>query len=181
MNWLKRALLSLWGHKGRSILLILVFSVIATLIFSSMVIHSAAQQEIKTTKQMLCANVTLREKMKDGVAPNIPFSITNKFIKNRYVSDYNYEAGEEIIYKGIEVIGQNGAVIGMNGMLLGVRESRISTTFTAGGYKMIEGRPITEKDENKPNIIIEKRLAQKNNLKLGDRISVSTSVFRQQP
>lgn len=192
MNWLKRALLSLWGHKGRSVLLVLVFSVIATLIFSSMVIHSTSQQEIKQAKQTVCASVTLRAKPeKDATGGTsygaTPLSLANKFCKLNNVINYNYDCSIDMMFKNVQFLGDKGIYESQEqqihdefgahapgGVLYGETDTRKSVAFTSAGYKLIEGRPITTEDQNKPNALINQQLAQKNNLKIGDKITIST-------
>ena len=190
MNWFKRALLSLWGHKGRSILLILVFSVIATLIFSSMIIHSASQQEIGTLKDTIGAKVTLRakpEKYTNGVTwPCTPKAVADKLINRKLLSRYNYHGTADIILNGVSLIGntdndQNGTDTAgplPNSLLIGDTDTGMSDSFTAGGYKLISGRLINKTDNGKNNVLIEQQLAKKNNLRIGDTIKLTIAWYK---
>lgn len=52
----------------------------------------------------------------------------------------------------------------------GIYYSEIDNMFVNGLIKLVEGRHITKEDENK--VLIHKRLAELNSLKLGDTISI---------
>ena len=55
----------------------------------------------------------------------------------------------------------------------GIYYSEIDNMFVNGLIKLVEGRHITKEDENK--VLIHKRLAELNSLKLGDTISIEKS------
>ncbi|WP_368251657.1 ABC transporter permease [Enterococcus sp. 2201sp1_2201st1_B8_2201SCRN_220225] len=66
MNFLKRGLQSLWAKKGRSLILIAVFSAILIFVLAGLTIKSAADSATETAKKSVGATVTLstnREQM----------------------------------------------------------------------------------------------------------------------
>lgn len=66
MNFMKRGLQSLWAKKGRSLILIAVFSAILIFVLAGLTIKSAADTATDTAKKSVGATVTLstnREQM----------------------------------------------------------------------------------------------------------------------
>lgn len=202
MNWFKRALLSLWGHKGRSILLILVFGILAMLIYCGLAVHSAAEQEITNAKASVGAEVTLKgklvvEKYDDGgsSAYNVMLTqkVADKLNGGPYVRSYNRYISSGILFDKIEPVcdkyelereqAENekiGSINSPTGTLIGVMNTASADQFTAGGYTLIAGRHITSSDSGKPNVLIEQQLAQKNGLKVGDKITLCQAWVKDQ-
>lgn len=60
-------------------------------------------------------------------------------------------------------------------MLTGVNESSKETKFVSGAYKLIEGEHLKNGDKNK--VLLHKDLAEKNNLKVGDKIKIKSNLF----
>lgn len=59
MNYIKRALQSLWAKKGRSLLMIAVFSAILIFVLAGLTIHSGAELATTNAKKSVGATVTL--------------------------------------------------------------------------------------------------------------------------
>ena len=59
MNFIKRAIQSLWAKKGRSILLIAVFSAILIFVLAGLTIRSGAELATSNAKKSVGATVTL--------------------------------------------------------------------------------------------------------------------------
>lgn len=60
-------------------------------------------------------------------------------------------------------------------MLTGVNESVKENKFISGAYKLIQGEHLNSNDKNK--ILIHKDLAEKNNLKIGDKIKLKSNIY----
>ena len=56
----------------------------------------------------------------------------------------------------------------------GVRSSDLLKDFQGGTNKIVEGRPITPEDKNKKVVLIEERLAQQNELQVGDKLKIKS-------
>lgn len=52
----------------------------------------------------------------------------------------------------------------------GIRNSNLTASFKDGRSKIVDGNAITQEIKNKKVTLIEKRLAEKNNLKVGNKI-----------
>ncbi len=60
-------------------------------------------------------------------------------------------------------------------MLTGVNESAKETKFVSGAYKLVAGKHLTSNDHHK--ILMHKDLAQKNKLKIGDKLKLKSNIF----
>lgn len=60
-------------------------------------------------------------------------------------------------------------------MLTGVNDSSKETKFVSGAYKLVKGRHLENQDKNK--VLLHKDLAEKNRLKVGDKIKIKSNLF----
>lgn len=60
-------------------------------------------------------------------------------------------------------------------MLTGVNDSSKETKFVSGAYKLVEGSHLENQDKNK--VLLHKDLAEKNKLKVGDKIKIKSNLF----
>ncbi|EHR36316.1 ABC transporter permease [Helcococcus kunzii] len=60
-------------------------------------------------------------------------------------------------------------------MLTGVNDSSKETKFVSGAYKLVEGKHLENEDKNK--VLLHKDLADKNKLKVGDKLKLKSNLF----
>lgn len=109
--------------------------------------------------------------------------------KSPYVIDYNYLKSDMVVADDYTPIndaegddGVSGAVGSSvsgnmkmpNTFLQGVRSSELLQEFTDGTHEIMEGRSITPEDKNRKVVLVEKRLAEQNELQVGDMIKVQS-------
>ena len=135
-----------------------------------------------------------------GEMPNPPKLNTkeaDQLAKSKYVKDYNYIGNTFGISDGLKLVGASegedegkgkvgmaavrggsgsGTEIDMNAsfMIEGVRKTALQESFKNGKSKIIDGKPITEQMKDQNVALMEKRLAELNNLKLGDKVKVQS-------
>ncbi|OQR56680.1 ABC transporter permease [Bacillus sp. CDB3] len=135
-----------------------------------------------------------------GEMPNPPKLNTkeaDQLAKSKYVKDYNYITNTFGISDGLKLVGasegedegkgkvgmaavrggsSSGTEIDMNSsfMIEGVRKTALQESFKNGKSKIIDGKPITEQMKDQNVALMEKRLAELNNLKVGDKIKVQS-------
>ncbi|MES5894018.1 FtsX-like permease family protein [Bacillus cereus group sp. RP43] len=135
-----------------------------------------------------------------GEMPNPPKLNTkeaDQLAKSKYVKDYNYISNTFGISDGLKLVGasegeeegkgkagmaavrggsSSGTEIDMNAsfMIEGVRKTTLQESFKNGKSKIIDGKPITEQMKNQNVALMEKRLAELNNLKVGDKVKVQS-------
>ncbi len=135
-----------------------------------------------------------------GEMPNPPKLNTkeaDQLAKSKYVKDYNYITSTLGISDGLKLVGASegeeegkgkagmaavrggsgsGTEIDMNSsfMIEGVRKTALQESFKNGKSKIIDGKPITEQMKDQNVALMEKRLAELNNLKVGDKAKVQS-------
>ncbi|MDM5193805.1 ABC transporter permease [Bacillus hominis] len=135
-----------------------------------------------------------------GEMPNPPKLNTkeaDQLAKSEYVKDYNYISNTFGISDGLKLVGasegeeegkgkagmaavrggsSSGTEIDMNAsfMIEGVRKTALQESFKNGKSKIIDGKPITEQMKDQNVALMEKRLAELNNLKVGDKVKVQS-------
>ncbi|MED2915222.1 ABC transporter permease [Bacillus thuringiensis] len=132
-----------------------------------------------------------------GEAPNPPqlnTKETDQLAKSKYVKDYNYMTHNFGIADGFKLVGASegegkgkgsvaiaggsgsGSEIDMNSSLMieGVRKTLLQESFKNGKSKIVDGKPITEQMQDQNVALMEKRLAEQNNLKVGDKVKVQS-------
>ncbi|PDY88609.1 permease [Bacillus toyonensis] len=132
-----------------------------------------------------------------GEAPNPPHlntKETDQLAKSKHVKDYNYITHNFGIADGFKLVGVSegegegkgrvamaggsgsGSEIDMNSSLMieGVRKTLLQESFKNGKSKIVDGKPITEQMKDQNVALMEKRLAEQNNLKVGDKVKVQS-------
>ncbi|EHG9402808.1 ABC transporter permease [Listeria monocytogenes] len=130
MNFFKRAWLSMKARKGRSVLQLIIFTVVCVLILSGFTIQSAADKASELAREQLGGTVTLtvdREKqmqaMRDEAASSdtssteskpkfesIPIDVSdaNELAKLNHVASYNYYSSTQALASGFDPIESSG-------------------------------------------------------------------------
>ncbi|WP_410981569.1 ABC transporter permease [Bacillus cereus] len=135
-----------------------------------------------------------------GEMPNPPHLNTKEaeqLAKSKYVKDYNYITNTFGISDGLKLVGASegeeegkgragmasvrggsgsASEIDMNSsfMIEGVRKTLLQESFKNGKSKIIDGKPITEKMKDQNVTLMEKRLAEQNKLKVGDKVKIQS-------
>ncbi|QFY03594.1 FtsX-like permease family protein (plasmid) [Bacillus cereus] len=128
--------------------------------------------------------------------PKLNTKETEQLAKSKYVKDYNYITHNFGIADGFKLVGVSegeegkgkaGMVaaaggsgssteIDMNSSLMieGVRKTALQESFKNGKSKIVDGKPITEQMQDQNVALMEKRLAEQNNLKVGNKVKVQS-------
>lgn len=128
--------------------------------------------------------------------PQLNIKETDQLAKSKYVKDYNYITNTFGISDELKLVGasdeeegkgkvgmaavrggsSSGTEIDMNASFTieGVRKTALQESFKNGKSKIIDGKPITEQMKDQNVALMEKRLAELNNLKVGDKVKVQS-------
>ncbi len=195
MNIFNRALYSLKARITRNIMITLAFTVIFTLILSSMVIFFSASKQIDDAEKNIANAITLApgaipvgDGSKGGQAMGISADEAQKFLSSEYLDGYNIETsvfgtylkGAEPFYKyqndydwGHETV--RNALEGV--YTFGIADSGRSRFFTSQGYEMLRGAPIVPADGTKPYVLVTEEFAEKNGFDVGDEYIIDCRYF----
>ncbi|MFE4878920.1 ABC transporter permease [Bacillus mycoides] len=126
--------------------------------------------------------------------PKLNTKEADQLAKSKHVKDYNYITNNFGIADGFKLVGASegegkgkgnvamvggsgsGSEIDMNSSLIieGVRKTLLQESFKNGKSKIVDGKPITEQMQDQNVALMEKRLAEQNNLKVGDKVKVQS-------
>ncbi len=193
MGTVKRAFLYVTRKKGKSILLFFVLLIMATFVLSGLSIEKASQAEQKNLRQSLGGVFELMPefseknpyytKLDDG---NGGYTLYTKRPLTQEIIDAvakidgieKYDASTPtLVSTNLEVFPGNVPMKDKYNDLVYARTvsgTENNSYFESGAVKLIEGSHITPEESNAA--IISKDLAEKNNLKLGDTISLRSAA-----
>jgi putative ABC transport system permease protein len=204
MNFIKRAVLSVKARKGKTFLQIFIFTVICLLVLTGLTIQTAAKKSADLARQSLGGNVTLQfdtEKLMETQRAEggrvritrdpIALESAEELVSYEDVKGYNFyssttgiasdfepieEESEEIVENGESPMGQGPGGFAMGDISLeGVLFTDSIQEFFDGESSMVEGRHLTENDVNQEVTMIEKTIAEENELVVGDTIKVQSA------
>ncbi|WP_201715353.1 ABC transporter permease [Rossellomorea arthrocnemi] len=205
MNFIKRAFWSVKARTGKSILLLIVLSVISVLVLSGLTIQTAADQSSILAREKLGGEVTLsvdREKQmarqqsqtQDGERPRfqsvpVPLEAAKGLTGSNDLKGYNYYSTTSALAKDFTAVGSDDTTksneqggFGGGGRMMagdvsveGIVFSDSTSSFLNGDASIVEGRHLNEEDLNKEVTLVEKNLAAENDLKVGDSITISNT------
>ncbi len=186
---------SLWHHKRRNILISGWFFLLLFLLISVTIISIASNQQVVNLNSNV-GNCVIMKKVSDiDTEMEGPFNSKEieKLNSLSFVKSCNavgFHSGRLIdavsVVKDNEMNDVNKKSLKQTDqsldscMLFGLTNTQIYTLFTSAGFKLTEGKHITAEDSGKKVAVISTSLAEANNLKLGDTISVTTPYMIEQ-
>ncbi|WP_096186035.1 ABC transporter permease [Evansella halocellulosilytica] len=197
MNFFKRGLLNITRKKGKSIILLAIILILGNLIAGAISIQQATDNVETTIKERMGTAATLEldydaiSNMSDSEMMEFEFSpLDLDLIKQvgelDYVKYYDFSTstylGSESLDsyqgEGMEDHGYYQDEFNMNFRLKGTNYAPI-IDFEEGESQLVDGRVFTEEElENGSSVaIISKKLADLNNLHVGDNFMLTNVVF----
>ncbi|MFD7887853.1 ABC transporter permease [Streptomyces albidoflavus] len=182
MNFIKRAGLSLWSRKGKTLLTLSTFLVIAVMVMASVLINDATAAAEQKAKRSVGAEVNMEYDPSaafTGQAPRIDSRTVDKIGALPQVQKFNYAMFDAASLKGgINLVtdGVDSAASGLGEgqtIVRGVLDSGLLPDFRSGKFKLLSGEHITAADKDKNKVLVEERLTAKINLKVGDKIALA--------
>ncbi|CDR13599.1 ABC transporter permease [Streptomyces iranensis] len=181
MNFVKRAGMSLGARKSKSAVLLAIFVVICTLLLGGFLLQAAAARQEAGAQRTIGVDATVEKKGLTAV-------LADRLGASDLVYRYNPELPVRAGARGFTPLtsdapkpGAAGAGKKERGPLAvdGVRDSGMLLPFSYGSTKITAGRGITPEDAGRKVAVIERRLADKNHLKVGDTIHVRSADDRE--
>lgn len=192
MNFTKRSFLSLQSRKGKSLILLAIFLVVTNLVFAGFTIQSASSKATDLARQQLGADINLKIDINKYLeeqnsnqnanearkVPSIEKKEADKLKNSKYLDHYNYLKSVIAELKELHNVEPSGGAQSfgpnnnLNFTLQGVRDFSLLEAAQDKKLKLVEGEGITSKTVGKNVAMIEKKLAEKNNLKVGDKFQI---------
>ena len=198
--FIKRAFYSMKYRKGQNIILTIAYTLLFALTLGILLVYLSMSAQVDLLQKSLGCAVTLRSNVWDiSLRGDLKYcSIREEdaqaFLDSPYVESYNKVGyiGEVAFEGGLlpyvrdsnrslyEYQTQNGGhTPGYFGdcLMIPVTQSERFEAFTAYGFSLVEGRHFTVEDTNV--VIISKKLAERNGLKIGDQMSFASGYISQ--
>lgn len=196
MNIIMRAILSLKDRAARSVRTIVAFTVLFTVILSSLAIFIAASNQINIAEKNLanaisiCSPVIYSDngKKHEGQGVGVPVEIAEAFLSSDYLEGYNIEEimgksyliGAEPFYKFEKEYDKSNAIIddSLKGVFgFGVADSERSRFFAAEGYELVKGEHLIPEDGTQPYVLVTEEFAQKNGFDIGSEYTLDNTMY----
>lgn len=176
----KRACLYVTRKKSKSLIMLFILFVIATAVLSIISVKKAALITKEEIKKEVNSSFSIVGLAWGTEYTNGTMGLINEIKKLDGISKINRTStsgGELVGHKGIEseskTMREDDERFGEYVALQGSDYSDLDKKFTSGSFKLVEGRHLTEGDRNK--VLIHKELAELNNLKIGDEVSIKAA------
>jgi len=181
MNFVKRAGQSLRARKARTTVLLAICAVICTLLLGGFLLQGATARQEADAQRTIGVDVTVSGK---GLTPAVADRLGSSPQVHRYTpclplnaeglgveplrSDAPKEKGD----------GSTGARTQPPLALIGVRDSGLLLRFSYGSNRITAGRGITPGDAGRAVALVERRLAEKNGIEVGDTLRARSADGR---
>ncbi|MFJ4685940.1 ABC transporter permease [Streptomyces sp. NPDC088789] len=203
MNLFKRAWWRLRGQPGKTVMLVGLFTVICTLVLSGFLIQSAAARAAESAKNSVGAVATMQLDLNayldagkgtpagdDGqpgmIGPDadLPRALVDKLCASSVVARCNYT--KDGVAAATDQVGLHQPVPPPTGQDTtgvdffkadGVRDLNSVKDFRNGDSKIVSGSGITP-DSGSDMVVIEERVAEDNDLKVGDKVKLNANVMK---
>ncbi|MFD2657745.1 ABC transporter permease [Gracilibacillus thailandensis] len=198
MNFFKRGLLSITRRKGKSLILLAVLFILGNVIAGAISISQATANVEESIKERLGTGATLEldyealdsmdeSEMMNFELPNLSEELINQIGELPYVKYYDYNITTFLASEEIEsynpMMEEAEGEVEMEGMgpqfqLKGVNYAPL-LDIEEGKSELVDGRVFTDEEiENgTPVAIISKKLAELNNIQVGDTFSLSNQIY----
>ncbi len=180
MNFVKRAGISLRARKSKTAVLLSIFVVICTLLLGGFLLQAGTERQEADAQRRIGVDVTVEGK---GLTPAVADRIGAAPPVHRYNPLLPLKAGAAEFDPLVSGLPKpDGTRAGDTEepplALTGVRDTDLLLPFSYGSARITAGRGITPRDAGRDVVVLERRLAKKNELKVGDTIRVRSADGR---
>ncbi|MGW8672324.1 ABC transporter permease [Streptomyces niveus] len=179
MNFVKRAALSLLARRAKTALLLGIFLVICTLLLGGFLLQGATSRQEAEAQRRIGVDVTVRgDKLTLATAAALGSSpLVERY--NPLLRGAAKPSGLTPLTSDVPKPDDGTEGPGQDGLMLnGIRDSEMLLDFASGRSRIVAGRALSEKDAARRVVLLEQRLADKNELKAGDTVGLRSSDGR---
>ena len=176
MGSFKRAVLYITRKKKKSILMFFILFCIATSVLSGISIKKATSIARQNSSKETANTFEIQNNLATNFTGTMPESLVNKVSKVNGIKNYDASVqGIGLVFKQLQNVEPKNNTVQYTDKqyknLFPVEAHKFTeydTKFMSKSFRLVEGRHLVEGDKNK--VLVHKALAEKNNLKVGDRI-----------
>ncbi|NJQ15835.1 ABC transporter permease [Streptomyces bohaiensis] len=183
MNFVKRATLSLWSRKVRTLLTLAAFVAITAMALAGVLINDATARAEQDARRSVGAEVTLAMDLGSlgtggggFLAPRVAAATVDQLGALPQVRAYSYTTWDRVILPDGHTLVEGAEVdfMGPGGTAgVGVLDSSLLPDFRSGRLDLVAGEHLTADDAGRNHLLIEQRLAERNGLAVGDTITLT--------
>ena len=164
------------GKKKKSILMFFILFCIATAVLSGISIKKATSIARQNSSKETANTFEIQNNLATNFTGTMPESLVNKVSKVNGIKNYDASVqGIGLVFKQLQNVEPKNNTVQYTDKkyknLFPVEAHKFTeydTKFMSKSFRLVEGRHLVEGDKNK--VLVHKALAEKNNLKVGDRI-----------
>ena len=176
MGSFKRAVLYITRKKKKSILMFFILFCIATAVLIGISIKKATSIARQNSSKETANTFEIQNNLATNFTGTMPESLVNKVSKVNGIKNYDASVqGIGLVFKQLQNVEPKNNTVQYTDKqyknLFPVEAHKFTeydTKFMSKSFRLVEGRHLVEGDKNK--VLVHKALAEKNNLKVGDRI-----------
>ena len=176
MGSFKRAVLYITRKKKKSILMFFILFCIATAVLSGISIKKATSIARQNSSKETANTFEIQNNLATNFTGTMPESLVNKVSKVNGIKNYDASVqGIGLVFTQLQNVEPKNNTVQYTDKqyknLFPVEAHKFTeydTKFMSKSFRLVEGRHLVEGDKNK--VLVHKALAEKNNLKVGDRI-----------
>lgn len=174
MSVWRRGLLFLYREKRKTAILFITLTVILVLVFAGISMHNAMQREERRLRENVSGYFTIRQNDEQGSRKFVDDEMVEKIIAIEGVKSWNGIDMAHMYVKNIELIPGRFTLEkderAQMTQVWGNTRTELNENFVLDFFTLSQGRHLTYKDTDK--VIVSETLANRNNLKIGDHITL---------
>ena len=174
MTIIKRAWTAVTRKRRRSLTIALIMTLIFTLLIGTLTVQQTMAQLKQSIERNIRAGFSIASKQPSG---EVPMDIAQRVQRLDKVKAHNFQAettaglpGKQLVDTASSGVQLDSNVAG-EAKVTGATESNLLGEFTGKFYQLEQGKHLTERDQNAT--LIHKTLAEKNNIKTGDKLDIT--------
>ncbi len=174
MTIIKRAWTAVTRKRRRSLTIALIMMLIFTLLIGTLTVQQTMAQLKQSIERNIRAGFSIANKQPSG---EVPMDIAQRVQRLDKVKAHNFQAETTAGLPGKQLIDTAGSGVQLdNGIageakVTGATESNLLSEFTGKFYQLEQGKHLGANDQNAA--LIHKTLAEKNNIKTGDKLDIT--------
>ena len=174
MTIIKRAWTAVTRKRRRSLTIALIMTLIFTLMIGTLTVQQTMAQLKQSVERNIRAGFSIASKQPSG---EVPMDIAQRVQRLDKVKAHNFQAETTAELPGKQLIDAAGGGVQLDtgiageAKVTGATQSDLLSEFTGRFYQLEQGKHLTERDQNAT--LIHKTLAEKNNIKTGDKLDIT--------
>ena len=174
MTIIKRAWTAVARKRRRSLTIALIMTLIFTLLIGTLTVQQTMAQLKQSVERNIRAGFSIASKQPLG---EVPMDIAQRVQRLDKVKAHNFQAETTAGLPGKQLVDTAGSGVQLDSnvageaKVTGATESNLLGEFTGRFYQLEQGKHLTERDQNAT--LIHKTLAEKNNIKTGDKLDIT--------